>query len=138
MKIEFKLLASGSDGGHRLEGHCYGPDLGRQYTQLRVIAESGAGERIRYTILFDGAEFSPLACGGEVFQAAARHLLAMREGNQPYPIYITNLDLSRLQQAGAQPDDTIRLLQYKRTIEERFDRAMRALRRRRRLCASCC
>ncbi|MGQ0657868.1 MAG: class I adenylate cyclase [Chromatiales bacterium] len=129
MGVEFKLLAANNRGGHPIEPICYSPDLGRQYTQLKVIAESSEDQRTQYTILCDGGEFSSLEHGNEVFHAVARHVLTLREGSRAYPIYITDLDLCGLHHAGVQPEDTqtIQLLQYKKLIDERFASALRDL-----------
>jgi len=121
--FEFRHLAGGARREFTIEPVSYNPDLGRQYLQIKVLLETGEDSSHRYTVICDGREFSSLAHGADLFRVVARHVLSVRTTGSAYPIYITDIDLSGVQLPG-ESDQTVRLLEQKRLIEERLNRAL--------------
>jgi len=131
IRIDFKLIASDSEGNYRLEPLLYDPDQSQNYKQLKVIleqAESGDGQD-RYSILCGDREFSSLEHGADVFTAAARYIIEMRRSGLTYPIYITDVDLTQSGLLGQDMEvwQTVQFLKIKKTVEERFADALRRL-----------
>lgn len=121
---------------YRLERH--GPELwrakparfvraapGRVYFDVQVIARS-IGARTDYTLYCDHREFSSLQYGSDLYAEFTRHILQRRAGGERYPIYVTDIDVSRGLlgsdvQGGIQ---TIHYLNYKKRVEERLNHAL--------------
>jgi len=72
-----------------------------------------------HILLCDNREFSSLEYGDGVFQAAAEHILAQRQNNKEYPIYITGIEFTR--SAMEQKWSTVELLQFKKRLEWRLN-----------------
>ena len=83
---------------------------------MKVIGERVDGVT-QFTVYCDGREFSTLEHGEQIFEALAEHIMQRRRGAKQYPIYITDLDLSKLDGDRLQ---TIHYLQYKKKIEDRL------------------
>ncbi|MCP8466889.1 class I adenylate cyclase [Pseudomonas sp. ZM23] len=92
------------------------------YYNVQAIVEPGDGQRARTTLYCNHREFSELEFGAELFQAAARHILDRRRGQERYPCYITDLDLSAMQEGGEL--QTVHFLRYKQSLEQALNRAL--------------
>ncbi len=104
------------------------PDPGRNYFDVQVIAHS-VDRRTDYTLYCDHREFSSLQYGEDLYAEFTRHILQRREGGERYPIYITDIDVSR-GLLGADPQggmQTIHYLNYKKRIEDRLNRTLEHL-----------
>ncbi len=99
---------------------------GQQYFSLQVIVEASEEGGTELTIYCDGREFSTLEHGSKLFDAVVRHVLELRRSGQAYPVYITDIGLSRavIGEEALGRVQTIHFLNYKRSIEEQFNRAM--------------
>jgi adenylate cyclase class 1 len=77
-------------------------------------------------VLCDDLEFSSLEHGPEVFARVAEHVLGLRRSAEPYPVYVTDVDLSALEEPGGPraPVPTVRYLRYKAEVEGRLNRAL--------------
>ena len=124
--FDFRHLAGAAKRDFAIEPVSYNPDLGRQYLQIKVLVESGDDFSHQYTVICDGREFSSLAHGGDLFRVVARHVMSLRQNGPAYPIYITDIDLSGVQTTG-ESDQTVRLLEHKKLIEDRLNRALNDL-----------
>jgi adenylate cyclase class 1 len=124
--FDFRHLAGAAKRDFAIEPVSYNPDLGRQYLQIKVLVESGDDFSHQYTVICDGREFSSLAHGSDLFRVVARHVMSLRHNGPAYPIYITDIDLCGVQTPG-ESDQTVRLLEHKKLIEERLNRALNAL-----------
>lgn len=122
IRPEFKLVKANDTGGYHCEPLTYDAEQARNYLAIRVIIEDTETESTQYTILCGDREFTPLEHGKDVFNAAARHVLAIRKSGLTYPIYITDVDLSRTRQCrdANRHWQTVQFLQYKKVIEEKF------------------
>ncbi|MGK0172153.1 MAG: adenylate cyclase class 1 [Gammaproteobacteria bacterium] len=89
---------------------------------IQVIGEQIDGAT-QFTLFCEGMEFSTLDHGDRVFEALARHIVGKRHGGGRYPIFITDIDLSRMsERSGSLPTlQTIHYLHYKKRIEERLN-----------------
>ena len=98
----------------------------QRYFQVQVIGETGGDGAAHYTIYCDDEEFSSFQHGGALFTEIARYVLARRRGGERYPIYITDIDISRLLSKSG-PMQTIQFLNYKARIEERLNTALQEI-----------
>jgi len=100
--------------------------MGQQYFSLQVIVEAGEESGTELTIYCDGREFSTLEYGSKLFDAVVRHVLELRSSGHTYPVYITDIGLSRavIGEEALGRVQTTHFLNYKRSIEEQFNRAM--------------
>lgn len=98
------------------------------YLDLQVIATVDEAGSTVFTLYCNGREYSTLEHGGELFRAVAHDILTQRGSGQRYPVYITDIDLSRTLLALEAPRklQTCSLLHYKKNIEERLSVAMRS------------
>jgi adenylate cyclase class 1 len=97
------------------------------YLEIKVMAD-GRGPRDAVRILCDGAEYTTLEHGPDLFARVVERVLAARQSAEPYPVYVTDVDLSALEErpgaAGLTP--TVRYLQYKAEVERRLNQALAA------------
>lgn len=100
----------------------------RPHGELQVITER-VGEKTEMVVYYGNREFSTLDHGKRLFEVVAEHILARRQGREPYPIYITDIDL-----AGVTSDQnsrgrhrTSQYLRYKKRIERQLNNALRTL-----------
>ncbi len=110
-------------------------DFGRfpqanKFLDVKVIGEVVDGDT-EFTVYCKDHEFSTREHGTQLFNRVTDHILTHRQGKEPYPIYITDLDLSWLanekaDEAGVQ---TIHFLKYKKRIEHKLNEVLRARRR---------
>ncbi|MBI5450885.1 MAG: class I adenylate cyclase [Gammaproteobacteria bacterium] len=99
------------------------------YVELQVITDANEQGVKIYTIYHENQEYSSLEFGDKVFEEVARSVLQRRVGSSIYPIYITDLDLSR-NAVGKQRGEYLQTQFYllnKREIEERFAQALAAM-----------
>ncbi|MGR9117199.1 MAG: class I adenylate cyclase [Gammaproteobacteria bacterium] len=86
-----------------------------------------SGEQINnassYTLYCNENEFSTLAYGNQVINAAAQYILKFRQSRQNYPIHISDIDLppSTLHHGETTALQTIHFLKYKKKIEDRLN-----------------
>jgi len=85
---------------------------------IRVIVEEES-EHSSYFIYCNDTEFSSLNSGEQLFNKAANYIHDFRSGNENYPIYISDIDISRslLSEHGEEQIQTIHYLNYKKKIE---------------------
>jgi adenylate cyclase class 1 len=101
------------------------PSRTSSYIEVQVIGDTVNGEAT-FTLYCDGHEFSTQEYGAAVFERVTEYVVGRRRGQRPYPVYITDIDLSRLPVEGAIEGrlHTIHYLQYKRRIEHRLNEAV--------------
>lgn len=128
--LEIYQLQISRDGKDKISTRTVnqGRDFGG-YFNLQVIADVDEAGNKLFTIYFDQREYTTLEFGDKVFEEAAKYVILKRQGNTSYPIYITDLDLSR-RLVGKKENDyiqTIHYLHHKKEIEERFNLAILTL-----------
>lgn len=125
--LEFYAIVTDRQRGTRLEQQApaFG-DHDRHYMSIQVIVDVVEDGKTVFALYCDGREFSTLEHGAGLFNAVVRHVLELREGGRQYPIYITDIGMSRavLGEGTAGRIQTAHFLSYKRRIEEQLNRSM--------------
>jgi len=90
------------------------------YIKLQVMVDHQE-DNIIFTLYCEDKEFSNLEYGDGVYSEVASHILSLRKSGEPYPIYITDLDLSStLLDVSTESIQTVHYLHYKKIIEQRL------------------
>ena len=101
------------------------------YFTVQAIADFDEDNNIIFNIFCHPAEFEAADYGDAIYKNVAQYILSQRATNQPYPCYITDIDLSRLSTAqyrnGA--TQTCLYLRYKIQIEQSINTALQRLSR---------
>lgn len=98
--------------------------VSQPFYDVQAIVEPGSGQRACISLFCNHREFSELEYGEQLFATVARHILAQRSEEQPYPCYITDLDLSAL--LGDRQPSAVHYLRYKASLEEALNGALAA------------
>lgn len=100
------------------------PTQGSSHTFYGVQAIIQAAEQnsVHATLYCNHREFSELEHGNQLFNRVAKHILAQRHSAEPYPCYLTDLDLSGL--LGNETAQTIHYLRYKAQLENDLNQAL--------------
>ena len=90
---------------------------------MQAIVDKKDG-REEYTIYFGEREFTSLEFGDDLFPEVAACIVAERKNKKPYPIYVTDIDLSTsiIDESGRYVQ-SVQYLRYKKTIEEALNKA---------------
>lgn len=97
-----------------------------QFINVCAVAEPNENEVLSFTLYCDGKEFSALEFGDDLFAVVARYIISCRKHGEPYPCYITDLDLSLCRELIA-PQTGVQLIHYlhiKNDIEQRLNEAL--------------
>lgn len=123
--IECLLLKPGQGGPAMQAVHPAGTDH-RPYLPLRLFADLDRDKHPQFVAYLDDRQFSSAEHGNRLFDALANEVLAMREGRERYPVYITDLELSPLllESRNIDPRNVIELLRQKLRIEGQLTRAL--------------
>lgn len=102
------------------------PVYATPYLSLQVFADADSQGQAQFTIHANHREFSTWEHGGSLFMQVAEFVLAQRKDGAPYPIYITDLDLSTRfrRHLGIEALRPYDLLNYKKRIELQLTRAL--------------
>lgn len=92
------------------------------FYDVQAIIEPGDGRQRHVTLYCNHREFSELEYGRDLYRAVARHILAQRSGDEHYPCYITDLDLSAV--LAGQQVQTVHYLRYKSELEDALNAAL--------------
>ncbi|NKB38667.1 MAG: hypothetical protein GKR93_16155 [Gammaproteobacteria bacterium] len=101
----------------------------KNFFNIQVMGNLIEDNKSSLTIYCEDQEFSSLQYGNELFKAVASHVLKGRASGQTYPIYITDIDLSRSILYDPEVDSlqTIHFLKYKKRIEDKLNEALTQL-----------
>ena len=99
----------------------------KNYFNIQVLEDLGENKESMLTILCEDNEFSSVEYGDDIFSAVACHVLEQRTDGQSYPIYITDIDLSRsfFAESDVVNPQTIHFLKYKKLIESNLNNALK-------------
>ena len=106
------------------------PDMkDRNYFNIQAMGNLYENNKTTLCIYCDDQEFSSLEHGNDLFKAVAQHVLNGRASGQTYPIYITDIDLSRslLFDPEVNSLQTTHYLKYKKRIEDKLNAALTKL-----------
>ncbi|MFA5626533.1 MAG: class I adenylate cyclase [Thiohalomonadaceae bacterium] len=122
--VEFFQLSRDVRGHYHLERQKaeFRYDL-QQYFSLQAIVDQVENSQTMFTLYCDEREFSSLEYGDNLLHAVVQHVLELRNNEQNYPIYITDIGLSHTV-LGEQTNSriqTIHFLHYKRRIEREMN-----------------
>jgi adenylate cyclase, class 1 len=97
----------------------------RGFFNIQVIG-SPDDEHNSLSIFCEDSEFSLIEHGKELFNVVADYVIQQRSSGQKYPIYITDIDISRGLMGQVESDklQTIHYLNYKKRIEDRLNKAI--------------
>ena len=99
------------------------------YFNLQFIGQVTDGGQTHFTVYCEDIDFSTIEHGEQLFQEVARHVLQRRKSGLQYPIYITDINVSHklLGMESSEQLQTAHLLNYKKAIEEKLNRALQLL-----------
>ncbi len=92
------------------------------FYDVQAIMRPADHGQVHATLYCNHREFSELEHGSQLFTSVAQHILAQRRSAEPYPCYLTDLDLSGL--LGNVPAQSIHYLRYKVQLEGDLNRAL--------------
>jgi adenylate cyclase, class 1 len=97
----------------------------RNFFNIQVIG-SPDDEHNSLSVFCEEKEFSLIEHGKELFNVVAEHIITQRASGQKYPIYITDIDISRglMNQVESNNLQTIHYLNYKKQIEGKLNQAI--------------
>lgn len=99
------------------------------YIKLLVIVELNELGKTNFVLYCNNREFPALEYGTGLFDAIAGYMLSLRDSGFSYPIYITDISISRpaLTEAKISRVQTRHFLTYKQRIEDQLNHAMKRL-----------
>ena len=92
------------------------------FYEVQAIIEPAEQGREHVSLFCNHREFSELDYGSDLFASVARHILSQRRVPEPYPCYITDLDLSAV--LADEETQTIHYLRYKQQLEQSLNQAL--------------
>ena len=97
-----------------------------KYFNIQVIGDLNDENQHSLSIFCNDREFSSLEYGNEIFDYVAKYVLEQRRNGNRYPIYLTDIDISRslYSSSGFDSPQTIYFLKYKKRIENKLNRAL--------------
>lgn len=98
---------------------------GNRFFNIQVIG-SPDDEHHSLTIFCEDIEFSYIEHGSNLFNIVAEYVISKRASGQKYPIYITDIDISKglIGQVESNKLQTIHYLNYKKRIEDKLNQAI--------------
>ncbi|MBL1142849.1 MAG: class I adenylate cyclase [Proteobacteria bacterium] len=98
---------------------------GRGFFNIQVIG-SPDDEHNSLSIFCEDHEFSYMEHGNNLFNVVAEYVINKRASGQKYPIYITDIDISKglMGQVESSTLQTIHYLNYKKRIEDKLNQAI--------------
>ena len=120
-KLQFNYVEKGKDKPWEFVQHrsssLFKPT---DYINLQVLVDR-VGSEVVFTVYCNDREYSTLEHGESLYQTVADYILQLRQTNKVYPIYITDIDLSKaLLGAEYTNVQTVHYLQYKRHFETKL------------------
>ena len=96
-----------------------------RFFNIQVIG-SPDDEHHSLTIYCEDVEFSYIEHGNNLFNVVAEYVISKRASGQKYPIYITDIDISKglIGQVESDKLQTIHYLNYKKRIEDKLNQAI--------------
>jgi adenylate cyclase, class 1 len=93
---------------------------------IKVIAETLDNDHPQYLIYCNEQEFSSYLYGDRIFEQVAAYIKSQRKDQEPYPCYITDLDISR-HHSFTSEFTLIEFWRMKMVLEEKINTAYRSL-----------
>ncbi len=127
-KIKFSYLEKDFDSTWKIvKHHSTNLFVPSHFINLQVIADKIDNEII-FRAYCDGVEFSNIEYGDKLYLKVADYIIAKRSRHEHYPIYITDIDISKsLLETNNARIQTIQFLQYKKLFEVKLGVALKEL-----------
>ena len=126
LELEFNLIDYDKDRSLHLKNlNNDVEESDRGFFNIQVIG-SPDDEHNSLCVFCQDKEFSYIEHGKELFNVVANHIIKQRANGQKYPIYITDIDISRglISQVESDSLQTIHYLNYKKRIEDKLNQAI--------------
>jgi len=122
----YEVVRNRQSGGYHLEQRRVAREANQErYFHVQAIAElNHDGDIVFSTIYCNDREFSELDYEEALYRVVARYILSRRRGNERYPCYITDLDLSRCIPEQRGPLQTNHYLEQKKALEALLNQAL--------------
>jgi adenylate cyclase class 1 len=120
IKYEYCYVQKKDSGWEILKQH---KNLFKQteFLELQVIGHK-LGDRIMFKVYCENKEYSTMEHGDSLYRLIAEHIVSLRKNKATYPIYITDLDLSRSLIGNELTEiQTIHYLNYKKYFENKLN-----------------
>ncbi len=127
MELEFYQVVREAGGKSRLDRQNINPfRRSNSYLGIQVIGDLAQSNQAVFTMYCNSREFSNVEFGDRLFEEVSGYVLSERASGEAYPIYITDIDLSRALLGADNTGNvqTVHFLNYKRRIEDRLNRAL--------------
>lgn len=120
--VEYYAVESGATGRYEAAPLDFTPDVGKKLN-IRIFGLELEPGRTAYSIFCDEQEFSSMDSGQRLFSLAAAHILRLRQSGEPYPVYISDIDVppAVLGAQALEQLQTVHFLNYKQKIEDRLN-----------------
>ena len=126
IEIEFFLINNDKSKKMQITRMSYDvQDYNNGFFNIQVIG-SPDDEHNSLCIFCEDRDFSLMEHGKELFNVVAKYVVQKRASGQKYPIYITDIDISRGLMGEVESDklQTIHYLNYKKRIEDSLNKAI--------------
>lgn len=120
--LYYQVLPSAGGRARSIEPRSAPSATDRAFYDVQAIFEETAPEQVTVTLYCDNREFSELEYGEQLYTVVARQILARRNEAERYRCYITDLDLSGLNDDGH--GQSILYLHHKTRLEKHLNEAM--------------
>ncbi|MES9992474.1 MAG: class I adenylate cyclase [Candidatus Thiodiazotropha sp.] len=90
------------------------------YTELTLVSDGVENDARPLALIFGEREFSRLEHSDDIYSVASAYIHRQRQGEEPYPIYLTSIRLSGFQTVTRL--STVDLLNIKKRVEARLNR----------------
>lgn len=127
LSTEFYLLTQKSDKSYTAKLIDIKPEPDHiNYFNIQVLGDLDENNQTSLTIYCEDHEFSTVEYGEHTFSAVANHVIKQRKGGATYPIYITDIDLSRslFFDSDVKSLQSIHYLEYKKRIEIKLNETL--------------
>lgn len=126
--IEIDFFQINLDKMKNIEIHKINDEIERTekgFFNIQVIG-SPDDEHHSLAIFCEDVEFSYIEHGNNLFNVVAEHVIGKRASGQRYPIYITDIDISKglIGQVESDKLQTFHYLNYKKSIEDKLNQAI--------------
>ncbi|GAB7528690.1 class I adenylate cyclase [Pseudomonas sp. 3A(2025)] len=120
--LYYQVLPSGNTRARSIEARQTPAATERSFYDVQAIFEETVPGQVHVTLYCDNREFSELEYGEHLYTVVARQILARRNEAERYRCYITDLDLSGLNNDGH--GQSILYLHHKTRLEKHLNEAM--------------
>jgi adenylate cyclase class 1 len=120
VEYEYNYVQKNNDGGWEVLKQRKNMFKQTQFVELQVIGNK-VGDHLMFKVYLEGKEYSTMEHGEQLYRLIAEHILRIRKNSDTYPIYITDIDVSRSMIGDDSSEiQTIHYLNYKKYFEKKL------------------